>query len=107
MEERVAPTCDNVTNWLQRMKPRIGIILLCLAACLSGQRKEFDRPARQAVRGTHAGVAAGSEFATEAGMRLSYEGGNAVDAGVAAMLAAATTEFSHFGFGGEAPILVR
>lgn len=100
-------TCDNVTSWLRRMKARIGIVVLCVAACLSGQRKEFDRPARQAARGTHGAVAAGSEFATEAGMRLYYQGGNAVDAGVAAMFAAATTEFSHFGFGGEAPILVR
>src|SRR5262249_31318955 len=34
-------------------------------------------------------------------------GGNAVDAGIATMLAASVTEFSHFGMGGEAPILVR
>jgi gamma-glutamyltranspeptidase/glutathione hydrolase len=40
-------------------------------------------------------------------MRLLHQGGNAVDAGVAAMLAASVVEFSHFGFGGEAPILVR
>jgi gamma-glutamyltranspeptidase / glutathione hydrolase len=30
-----------------------------------------------------------------------------VDAGIAAMLAGSVTEFSHFGVGGEAPILVR
>ncbi len=36
-----------------------------------------------------------------------YTGGNAVDAGIAAMLAASVTEFSHFGLGGESPILVR
>ncbi len=40
-------------------------------------------------------------------MRIYYQGGNAVDAGVAAMFTAAVTEFSHFGFGGEAPILIR
>src|SRR5689334_196838 len=36
-----------------------------------------------------------------------YAGGNAVDAGIATMLAASVVEFSHFGFGGESPILVR
>src|SRR5436305_14140272 len=40
-------------------------------------------------------------------MRMYFPGGNAVDAGIAAMLAASVTEFSHFGLGGEAPILVR
>jgi len=58
-------------------------------------------------RGTRGAIAAGTDFATDAGMRMFYTGGNAVDAGIAAMLAAAVTEFSHFGFGGEAPILVR
>ena len=68
---------------------------------------EWDHPLRQAVRGTHGAVAAGSEYATEAGMRMYYQGGNAVDAGVTAMFAASVTEFSHFGMGGEAPILIR
>jgi len=58
-------------------------------------------------RGTRGAVAGGTEFATDAGMRMYYTGGTAVDAGIAAMLAASVTEFSHFGVGGEAPILVR
>jgi len=58
-------------------------------------------------RGTHGAVAAGTEYATEAGMRMYFAGGNAVDAGIATMLAASVTEFSHFGLGGEATILVR
>ena len=40
-------------------------------------------------------------------MRTLAGDGNAVDAGVAALLAGAVTEFSHYGFGGEAPILIR
>jgi gamma-glutamyltranspeptidase/glutathione hydrolase len=40
-------------------------------------------------------------------MRLFYKGGNAVDVGVATTFAAAVCEFSHIGFGGEAPILIR
>jgi len=62
---------------------------------------------RHASRGTHGAVAAGSEPAVEAGMRIYHQGGNAVDAGIATMLAASVFEFSHFGLGGEAPILVR
>jgi gamma-glutamyltranspeptidase/glutathione hydrolase len=62
---------------------------------------------RLVSRGTRGAVAAGAEYATEAGMRMLVSGGNAVDAGIGAMLAASVTEFSHFGLGGEAPILVR
>jgi gamma-glutamyltranspeptidase/glutathione hydrolase len=52
-------------------------------------------------------VAAGTEYATEAGMRMYHQGGNAVDAGISTMFAASVSEFSHFGLGGESPILVR
>ena len=40
-------------------------------------------------------------------MRVLQHGGNAVDAGVATILAASVIEFSHFSFGGEVPILIR
>ena len=80
----------------------IGALLVC-----AQQRKEEERPARQPVRGTRGAVAGGTEFATEAGMRLFHKGGNAIDAGVATMFAASVAEYSHFGFGGEAPILIR
>ncbi len=65
------------------------------------------RPIRNPSRGTRGAVAGGSEYATEAGMRMFTSGGNAVDAGIATMLAASVTEFSHFGLGGESPILIR
>jgi len=45
--------------------------------------------------------------AVEAGMRILQHGGNAVDAGVATILAASVIEFSHFSFGGEVPILIK
>jgi gamma-glutamyltranspeptidase / glutathione hydrolase len=82
------------------------LVTICAGLC-SSQTRQQERPVRQAVRGPHAAVAAGSEWATEAGMRTFYRGGNAVDAGVAAMFAASVTELSHFGMGGEAPILIR
>lgn len=67
-------------------------------------RFEIVRPV---VRGTRGAVAAGTPLVTESAMRLFHDKGNAVDAGVAALYAGAVTEFSHFGFGGEAPILIR
>src|ERR1700730_6339195 len=66
-----------------------------------------DPPMRQPVRGAHGAVAGGSDWATNAGMRLYDQGGTAVDAGIATMFAASVTELSHFGMGGEAPILIR
>lgn len=83
------------------------LALACLVSTALAQRKEFERPARHAVRGTRGAVATGSDAAAEAGMRMFLKGGNAVDAGVAAMFAASIAEYSHFGFGGEAPILIR
>ncbi|MEO7143807.1 MAG: gamma-glutamyltransferase, partial [Bryobacteraceae bacterium] len=89
------------------MMRRITVFLFCFALAAFGQGKPHERPLREAVRGTRGAVAGGSEWATVAGMRLYYQGGNAVDAGLAAMFAASVSEFSHFGFGGEAPILIR
>jgi gamma-glutamyltranspeptidase/glutathione hydrolase len=89
------------------MTRKLFVLTFCVACACLGQRKEVERPARQAARGTHGAVAAGTEFATQAGMRMYYHGGNAVDAGIATMFAACVTEFSHFGMGGEAPILIR
>ena len=84
------------------------LLIFALAFSAMAQRsREQDRPMRRAVRGTRGAVAAGLDPATDAGMRLYYAGGNAVDAGLAAMFASAICEFSHFGFGGEAPILIR
>src|SRR6266850_2968852 len=89
------------------MKSKFALLFFsALIACLA-QRKELEQPAMHAARGTRGGVAAGSEYAAEAGMRMYVSGGNAVDAGVATMFAASVSEFSHFGMGGEAPILVR
>ena len=71
------------------------------------QRQAPERLVRYSARGTKYAVAAGTDFATNAGMRILEHGGNAVDAGVAGIFVAATTEYSHVGWGGEAPILIR
>ncbi len=68
-----------------------------------GGRAFLARPEITAQRGV---VAAGRHYAVDAGMRMLHAGGNAFDAGVAAVFAAAVTEFNLFGFGGEAPCVI-
>jgi gamma-glutamyltranspeptidase/glutathione hydrolase len=52
-------------------------------------------------------VGAANNLEVEAGMRMLAQGGNAVDAGVAATLTATVTEQSRVGLGGEIPILIK
>ena len=63
-------------------------------------------PIRGEVRASHGIVAAGRTYTVDAGARVLAAGGNAIDAGVASIFAAAVVEISHFGLGGEAPIIV-
>jgi gamma-glutamyltranspeptidase/glutathione hydrolase len=59
------------------------------------------------VSGRRGVVAAGHPLVAEAGLRILHQGGNAVDAGVATVFAAAVVELSGFGMGGECPILIK
>src|SRR5271167_4009698 len=86
---------------------RLTLFLLAAVSLLAQRPRDFERQVRHASRGVHGAVAAGSDYAVDAGMRMYYKGGNAVDVGVATTFAAAVSEFSHIGFGGEAPILIR
>jgi gamma-glutamyltranspeptidase/glutathione hydrolase len=83
------------------------LLAACLVAWGQGQRRQQEPLVRLPARGTRGAVAGGTEYSTEAGMRMYTHGGNAVDAGVATMYASSVVEFSHFGMGGEAPILIR
>ena len=76
--------------------------LVLLPAALSGQ----SRTVRGETRAEHGIVAAGRTFTVDAGARIMTSGGNAIDGGVASIFAAAVTEISHFGLGGEAPIII-
>jgi gamma-glutamyltranspeptidase / glutathione hydrolase len=69
-------------------------------------RPETRNTLRPELYGTHGMVAAGRQFTVEAGLRLLRAGGNAFDAGAAAVFAAAACEISHFGLGGEAPVVL-
>ncbi len=80
-------------------RSRVWIVFALAALSVAQTRREPERPLRQPVRGVHGAVAAGSEWATEAGMRMYYKGGNAVDVGVATMFAGSVSELSHYGFG--------
>jgi gamma-glutamyltranspeptidase/glutathione hydrolase len=93
------------------MKHRFVVLVLTISAIphfLAAQMRQApERLVQYPARGTRGAVAAGSNWATDAGMRMYYAGGNAVDAGVAMIFATATTEYERVGWGGEAPILIR
>ncbi len=85
--------------------------LIGVAAAVGVMSLSVARPVadtfRPVVRGKRGAVAAGHPLSAEAGIRLLRQGGNATDAGCAAILAASVMEFSHFSFGGEVPIIIR
>ena len=56
--------------------------------------------------GMNGAVAAGGSQAVAAGLDMLSEGGNAVDAAVATILALGITDFGFFAHGGEAPFMV-
>jgi gamma-glutamyltranspeptidase/glutathione hydrolase len=82
---------------------KLALTALALIMSLAAQPPTMFSP----VRGSHEMVGAANNFQVEAGWRLLTSGGNAVDGGVAAVLAAAVTEQSRFALGGEMPLLVR
>src|SRR6266542_4484375 len=82
---------------------KLSFALLAAAVTFGQPRPTMFPP----VRGTHEMVAAANNFEVEAGFRVLAQGGNAIDAGVAAVLAASVTEQARFGIGGEMPLLVK
>ena len=82
----------------------IVVTFLFNALIAEGQTPARPETFRPPVRGTRGVVAGGHPLVAEAGLRMLHRGGNAVDAGVAAVFAASVIEISHFGFGGEVPV---
>ncbi len=90
------------------MRYKLGILGLVGLVVLVGQQRVRQEPGvGKPYLGRHAAVGAGTHHGTGAALQLFRAGGNAVDAGVAATIAGSIVEYSHFGFGGEAPILIR
>lgn len=92
---------------LNRAAVRCVLLLSLLAVVSADFRITTADTFRPVVRGRRGVVAGGHPLSVEAGMRILQHGGNAVDAGVATILAASVIEFSHFSFGGEVPILIK
>jgi gamma-glutamyltranspeptidase/glutathione hydrolase len=87
----------------------IPVALICglVVAPASAQRRQQNvDPGVWQAAGTHGAVAAGGQGAVDAGITLLKEGGNAMDAAAATILALSVTDSTAFCFGGEVPILV-
>src|SRR6266446_1384172 len=84
----------------------VHIAVLSLPPAMTAEEIRGSATYRAEVRGRLGVAAAGRQFAAEAAMRMLVRGGNAADAGVASIFAAAVTEISHFGLGGEVPIIL-
>lgn len=87
------------------------IVLISVASVATGQQEptQVKPPAetmRPEITGARGIVAGGRNFSVAAGLKMLQMGGNAVDAGVAAVFAASVVEISHFGFGGECPLMI-
>jgi gamma-glutamyltranspeptidase/glutathione hydrolase len=85
-----------------------------LAACATPQVVQQEpevslapvAPLRPPIIGRNAGVSAGHPLTTSAALEILQQGGNAFDAGVAALLVGGVVEQDLYGIGGEALILV-
>ena len=88
-------------------KRKLFVFCLIVSFMIAGLPTSHADTFRPVVRGKRGAVAGGSPLSVEAGLRMLQRGGNAVDAGVATILAASVIEFSHFSFGGEVPILIK
>ncbi len=89
-----------------RTLPRAAIAAAIVGMASMATATSARAQLRPEFRGRRAVVAAGRSYTADAGARMIAQGGNAIDAGVAAIFAAAVVEISHFGLGGEVPIII-
>jgi gamma-glutamyltranspeptidase/glutathione hydrolase len=86
------------------MRRSVPLLVVFLLLVLGGPVE--TQSLRPEFPGSRAVVAAGRTYTAEAGAELLSQGGTAIDAGIASVLAAAVVEISHFGLGGEAPMVI-
>jgi len=87
------------------------LIVVCalsvgIAAQVPSQDRRTDTALRPAVMGPSGGVSTGHPLTTATAFRILLKGGNAFDAGVAALLAGGVLEQDLYSLGGEALALV-
>jgi gamma-glutamyltranspeptidase/glutathione hydrolase len=93
---------------MRSQKLRLPVVFSLIASLMmSVFAQNHSDTYRPTVRGVRGVVAGGQPLVAEAGLRMLHRGGNAVDAGVAAVLAGSVIEFSHFAFGGEVPVIIK
>ena len=85
--------------------PGVAVLVAGLLHASIAAQQPFA-PLRSEVRADRAVIASGRTFVSDAGAQMLAAGGNAIDAGVASIFASAVVEISHFGLGGEAPIII-
>src|SRR5439155_6605794 len=81
----------------------VSLAALLTAAVVGFSSRAAERPP---VMGRNAGISAGHPLTTAAAFEILTRGGNAFDAGVAALLVGGVVEQDYYSLGGEALVLV-
>lgn len=82
------------------------VLAAALGLAVASAVPTLDAVQRPPVIGRSAGVSAGHPLTTAAAVEILQQGGNAFDAGVAALLVGGVVEQDLYGFGGEGLVLV-
>jgi gamma-glutamyltranspeptidase / glutathione hydrolase len=85
---------------------RASLVVAALVALVVPDLFSATAAERPPVMGRNAGVSAGHPLTTAAAFEILTRGGNAFDAGVAALLVGGVVEQDNYGLGGEALVLV-
>jgi gamma-glutamyltranspeptidase / glutathione hydrolase len=103
LQEEISMCRTRSTGRLVRFAVALTALLPLAASHLIPAARAAERPA---VMGRNGGVSAGHPLTTAAAFEILARGGNAFDAGVAALLVGGVVEQDLYGLGGEALVLV-